>query len=184
MRRGCFRLLTLLLLLPGAPSSAAAQGAPAPGRLAPLAWLAGEWQGSARGQPGEGTVSRSYERVLGGRFLAVRNISRYKPTAESPRGEVHEDRGFIGYDRARHRPVCRQFHGEGFVNTYVADSVAMGDSIVRFTSEQIENIPAGWRARETYTRTGPDRFTERFELAEPGKAFELYSETALRRRWR
>ncbi len=41
---------------------------------------------------------------------------------------------------------------------------------------------AGWRARETYTRTGPDRFTERFELAEPGKDFEQYSETSLRRR--
>jgi len=38
-----------------------------------------------------------------------------------------------------------------------------------FTSEAIENIPAGWRARETYVVTGPDEFEEVFELAEPGK---------------
>jgi hypothetical protein len=46
---------------------------------------------------------------------------------------------------------------------------------VVFTSEQIENIPAGFRARETYIVIGPDAFEEIFELAEPGKAFETYS---------
>jgi hypothetical protein len=31
-------------------------------------------------------------------------------------GEIHEDMGMIGYDRARERFVFRQFHVEGFVN--------------------------------------------------------------------
>ena len=43
-----------------------------------------------------------------------------------------------------------------------------------FTSEAIENIPAGWRARETYVMTSADAFEEIFELAEPGKPFEVY----------
>ena len=38
-------------------------------------------------------------------------------------------------------------------------------------TESIENIPAGWRARETYVTHGPDEFEEIFELAEPGKPF-------------
>jgi len=38
------------------------------------------------------------------------------------------------------------------------------------------------RARETYTGIGPDSFVERFELAEPGKEFELYSETSFHRK--
>ena len=50
-----------------------------------------------------------------------------------------------------------------------------------FVSEAIENIPAGWRARETYVFTGPDAFEETFELSEPGKPFEVYSHTTLRR---
>jgi hypothetical protein len=41
----------------------------------------------------------------------------------------------------------------------------------------MENIPAGWRARETYRVLGQDKFIERFDLSEPGKDFELYSET-------
>jgi hypothetical protein len=50
-----------------------------------------------------------------------------------------------------------------------------------FTTESIENIPAGWRARETYIVYGPDEFEEIFELAEAGKAFEVYSRARLKR---
>ena len=50
-----------------------------------------------------------------------------------------------------------------------------------FVSDAIENIPAGYRARETYTILSDDEFTECFEIAEPGKEFELYSEARLRR---
>lgn len=50
-----------------------------------------------------------------------------------------------------------------------------------FTTEAIENIPAGWRARETYIVHGLDEFEEIFELAEAGKGFELYSRARLKR---
>jgi hypothetical protein len=50
-----------------------------------------------------------------------------------------------------------------------------------FTTESIENIPAGWRARETYIVHGPDEFEEVFDLAEAGKAFDLYSRARLKR---
>jgi len=56
-----------------------------------------------------------------------------------------------------------------------------GKTIV-FTSESIENIPAGYRARETYKILSPDEFIEVFETAEPGKEFEVYSEGHFKRR--
>jgi hypothetical protein len=86
----------------------------------------------------------------------------------------------ISYDATRQRFVFRQFHTEGFVNTYVQEPNTDANTIV-FVSEAIENIPAGWRAREIYTILNNDEFTERFELAEPGGEFELYSEAHLRR---
>jgi hypothetical protein len=46
--------------------------------------------------------------------------------------------------------------------------------------EAIENIPSGFRAR-TYRSTGTDSFVEQFELAEPGKGFEVYSYTRFTR---
>jgi hypothetical protein len=50
-----------------------------------------------------------------------------------------------------------------------------------FVSESIENIAPGWRARETYLILNENEFIERFELAEPGKDFALYSEAHLSR---
>lgn len=49
-----------------------------------------------------------------------------------------------------------------------------------FTSESIENIPAGYRAKETYLVHGPDEIEEIFELA-AGKPFEVYSRTRLKK---
>ena len=161
------------------PAAAGAQETGA-SPLSPLDFLVGRWEGTSEGQPGSGTVQRQYARVLGSRFLQVRNVSTYPPQAKNPKGEKHEDIGFFGFDQTRKRLVFRQFHSEGFVNEYVADSQQDANVLV-FVTEAIENIPPGWRARETYTLIRPDEMEERFELAEPDKEYELYSRTLLRR---
>ncbi len=130
------------------------------------------------GQPGRGKSVREYRFALNNRYLEVRNKSTYPVQPGNPKGEVHEDWGMISYDRARKTLVLRQFHIEGFVNQYAADPVR--DGVLVFRSEAIENIPPGFRARETYTIAGPNAFIERFEIAEPGKDFEVYCETRFR----
>jgi hypothetical protein len=50
-----------------------------------------------------------------------------------------------------------------------------------FTTEAIENLPSGWRARETYVVHGTAESEEIFELAAPGKDFETYSHARLKR---
>jgi len=111
----------------------------------------------------------------------ARNTSTYAPQKKNLSGEVHDDVGFYRFDRARRRAVLRQFHVEGFVNQYVATESALDSDVLVFESEAIENIPAGWRARETYRFSGADAFEEIFELAEAGKDFALYSRAQLRR---
>ena len=158
----------------------AAQTAPAPDVWQPVRFLAGAWEGDSSGQPGNGKSAREYRFVLNNKYLEIRNKSIYPAQSRNPKGEVHEDWGMISYDRSRKKLVLRQFHVEGFVNQYAAEDVR--DGVLRFESESIENIPAGFRARETYTITGPDEFVERFEIAEPGKDFEVYVETRFRRK--
>jgi hypothetical protein len=159
---------------------ACAQSGPASDPWGPVRFFAGKWEGDAKGQPGSGKSTREYRFVMNGRYLEVRNQSVYAAQEKNPKGEVHEDWGMISYDRKRKTFVLRQFHVEGFVNQYAADTVRDGRLV--FTSEAIENIPAGFRARETYTITGPNTFVERFELAEPGKDFEIYVETQFKRK--
>ena len=145
-----------------------------------LAFLIGKWEGTSDGQPGKGTVRREYVRALNERFVRVRNRSEYPAQPKHPKGEIHEDEGFFSFDQARKRLVFRQFHTEGFVNTYVEAAESSAPKVV-FASEAIENIPAGVRARETYLVQGADAFEEVFELAEPAKPFEVYSRTRFTR---
>ena len=149
-------------------------------QLALLAPLVGKWAGTTEGEPGADTVEREYERILGSRFVELRNRSIYPSQAKNPKGERHEDRGIFSYDTARKTIVFRQFHVEGFVNTYLEDAESTASTLV-FTTEAIENIPAGFRARETYVMHGPDEVEEIFEMAEPGQPFAVYSRTRLTR---
>jgi hypothetical protein len=147
----------------------------------PFKVFVGKWSGDSEGQPGKGKYERSYEVVLNKKFIEVKNKSSYPPSKENPKGEVHEDRGFISYDKSRKTFVLRQFHVEGFVNQYKIESISPDNKTIVFISESIENIPAGFRAKETYQITNANEFTETFEMAEPGKDFEVYSKATLRR---
>ncbi|MGH9966800.1 MAG: hypothetical protein ACREBG_03050 [Pyrinomonadaceae bacterium] len=145
-----------------------------------LKFFVGKWEGTGAGKPGVSKVKREYRLTLNDKFLHVHNVSTYEPQPKNPKGEIHEDWGMIGFDKGRKQFVFRQFHVESFVTQYVATSMS-ADTIV-FTSESIENIPVGWRARETCKIIGPDEFVEAFELAAPGKDFETYSEGRFHRK--
>lgn len=174
------KLALLLVLL--APFGVSAQKPQLADPFADLRYFVGVWEGSSRGQPGDARVERQYELVPGAKYIKVTNRSSYQPQEKNPKGELHEDLGMMSYDKARSRVVFRQFHVEGFVNQYVLEPPATGVKRFVFTTEGIENIPAGWRARETCTIVGPDEFVELFELAPPGGDFETYSEARLRRK--
>jgi hypothetical protein len=172
------RIGTIVLLLSAliAPPSSAQSD-----RWDGLRFLLGAWEGTSTGQPGDGTVRREYRLVLRDQFMEVRGTSTYPAQERNPNGEVHEELGYFSYDRARDSFVFRQFHVETFVVTYASSMRGVGPAAAVFTSEAIENIPAGWRARESYRAVGPDEIVETFELAEPGKDFAVYTETRLRR---
>jgi hypothetical protein len=169
------RTLTIALAL-GATACASTGGSETEERAPPLdqrlngvARFLGQWRGTAEGEPGTGTVVRTYTPLLAGKFIEERNESRYAS------GEIHHHLAFWSFDRGRGRFVLRQFHEESFVNQFVAATPNFVDGRLVMDSESIENIPAGFRARETYTFNGADAFEEVFEIAEPNADLELYS---------
>jgi hypothetical protein len=139
----------------------------------------GSWAGEGGGEPGNGKYERSYQFVLGKRFIEIRNKSTYPPTTQNPKGEVHEDIGYLSYDNSRKTFILRQFHTEGFVNQFKLDSISADKKTLVFISEAIENIPKGWRAKETYRILSDDEIEETFELAEPDKEFAVYTKVKL-----
>jgi hypothetical protein len=154
---------------------------PPPDPWAPVRFLEGEWVGTAQGEPGVGTVHRSYAFVLGHRFLHERNVSAYAPKKPATGGELHEHWSMLSHDRRRGRLVLRQFHQESFVIQYAMVPEESTATRLVFATEAIENLDSRWRARETYEVQSLDRFVETFELAAPGKDFTVYSKNTFTR---
>lgn len=170
-------IITFLLLF---PAFCYAQNAKTDTLWEPMKFFAGQWTGAGEGEPGQGNYERSYNYILGGSFVEVKNKAAYP--AKGQKGKIHEDIGYLSYDKGRKTFVLRQFHAEGFVNTYVLDSISQDKKTIVFITEQIENIPPGWRARETYTVLSNNEFIETFELAEPSQDFLIYTKTTFKRR--
>lgn len=168
-------IIALLLVL---PQLAQAQMSKTDSLWLPFKHLIGSWTGTGEGVDGKGTYERSYQFVANKRYIELRNKSVYPASKENPKGYVHEDFGFISYDKMRKTFVFRQFHIEGFINQYVLESISSDGKTLVFVTEAIENIPKGWRGRETYTLNEGKEFTEVFDLAEPGKGFELYTKAS------
>jgi hypothetical protein len=145
-----------------------------------LSFFAGSWEGEVSGKAGIGIGERSYEFILQGQFLHVKNKATFEPQEKNPEGEVHEDWGVFSYDGGRKMFVFRQFHVEGFVNQYALDSASSDGKTLVFVTEGIENIPDGWRAKLTFIVENDDSFIEQFQLAPPGKDFG----TCIENRWK
>jgi hypothetical protein len=169
-----------VLLLAAAVGQASPSPTPKPDPWEPIRFMVGDWEGTSEGEPGSGTVARSYAFVLSERFINEKNVSTYPPQAKNPKGEVHHHWSFFSHDRARKTLVLRQFHQEGFVNQFVLVPGAT-PKVVVFESEALENVPGGWRARETYEIISADEFMETFEIASTG-GFEVYSRARFKRK--
>lgn len=170
------KLIFLLLII---PSMLAAQNTKRDSLWMLLKPFVGTWKGEGGGDPGKGKYERSYQFILNKRFIEIRNKSTYEPTTQNPKGGVHEDIGYFSYDNGRKTFVLRQFHVEGFVNQFRIDSISPDKKTIVFISESIENIPSGYRAKETYRLVSDDEIDETFEIAEPGKDFSVYSKVKL-----
>jgi hypothetical protein len=175
--RLAFNILILLLaLVPSGASATTTRADP----LAAISWLAGNWTGVGEGQPGRSASVRQAGRIHGDRFIRVEARSEYPPQASNPTGEVHTSTDVWSFDRRRNLLVMRQFDSLGFVLTYVQDRAASLEGRLVLVSEQLENVPPGWRARYTYEHAAPDEYQELFEL-DTGNGYLPYVASRFRR---
>lgn len=167
-------LLAVFLLIVSSPLFLTAQEERENDPWALIRMFVGKWRGATEGQPGSGTVERTYEFILAGGYLLERNVSTYPAQEANPEGEVHRHWSLFSYDRDRKKLVLRQFHDEGFVNQYVM-AADPAEGRFAFDSEHFENFSNQWKARETYEILSEDEFVETFELAPPGMPYRVFS---------
>ena len=165
------KALLLLIVLPGLLLAQAVENVDV---WEPLKFFVGEWEGKTEGDFGVSTARYDFQFVLRDKFLQVKNKSVFKPQEKNPQGDVHEDLGLISYDRIRNKLIFRQFHVESFINQYVL-TISEDSRTLSFVTEQIENLPPGWRAKLTYTIVSDDEFHQSFDIARPDNEFACMS---------
>ena len=138
----------------------------------PFKFFSGSWKGHETGKAGIGKGERTYEFIMNGKYLHCKNKSVFDPQEKNSKGEVHEDWTFLSYDKIRGKIVLREFHIETFVNQYALDSLSTDFKTMIFVTENIENLPLGFKARLSFFIKNENEFTEKFEIAAPEKEFK------------
>jgi hypothetical protein len=65
---------------------------------------------------------------------------------------------------------------------YLVSSISEDGKTIVLDSESIENVPKGMKSRETFKILNDNEFIETFEIAMPGKEFQIYSENRFKRK--
>lgn len=126
-------------------------------RLSVFAPAVGRWRGTSQGRFGSADVSKVVEYVFDGTFLRITSHSASDT-------EIHEDIGVVSHDVDRGHLMLREFHSEGYVNTY-RQSPGTAAGVYVFDSTHIENpFTAGLRARLTVDLSAPGILAESLAL--------------------
>ena len=114
------------------------------------------------------TVKHAYEWVLGGQFIKSTTDAHFHP--KDGKESTHQDVGYFSFDKGRGKVVFRQFHSEGFINTYVFDERRTTDSSIVLATEHTENA-GGMRAELTISKKSEKEYEMILYL--PGKEGEF-----------
>jgi len=119
---------------------------------------------------------------MNGKYVQVKNDSKFKPIDEKPEGENHQDWGIISYDKSRSKLVYRQFNNEGYVNQYVLNDSLSNDTTIIFETEIIENFVDGGKARLTIKKISENEIETIFDVSFPGQEYACFGTNKLKRK--
>ena len=135
-------------------------------RWTPLAFLIGEWAGVGGGGPGQGSGGFSFLPDQNGTVLVRKNRADYAASKERP-AFSHTDLMIVYQEDAKFRAIY--FDTEDHVIHY---DVEVGGESVRFLNKDY---------RLTYSKTGADTVSIKFEIADQAGNFKTYIEATARR---
>ncbi len=177
----CVVLVSLIaaVVAPTAACGIAAQSKGGGSPWAPLSFLIGEWTGEGSGKPGQGPGEMSVSWDLNHHILLNKGHSAYPASKDRP-ATVHDSVMIIYLDPPTEKLRASYFDNEGHVIQYAVETGASPNRVV-FLSDA---SPATPRFRLSYIDTGNGTFSNKFEIAPPGKpeAFSTYIEGKARRK--
>lgn len=145
-------------------------------------FILGEWTGTGSGfGNNKSTINSSFQLVMDGKYIEVKNESQFEPTEKNPQGEHHIDKGFISYDKARNIIVFRQFNVEGYYNQYILNEDKSTEDTLIFETEYIENFVPNGKAIWTIKKVSDTEIETIFDVSF-GQEFTCFGTNKLSRR--
>lgn len=147
-----------------------------------LKFLEGNWVGNGQGfTNNKSKINSSFEFIMDGTYLEVKNESKFEPTKNNPKGEHHIDKGFISFDTSRKVLVFRQFNNEGYINQYILNSEKSNDTTLVFETEIIENFIPGGKAKWTIKKISENEIETIFDVFFPNKGYSCFGTNYLKK---
>jgi hypothetical protein len=140
----------------------------------PFRHFIGKWDLDCKGKPGQAKGEGEFKFLPNEKYIQLSGKIAFEPNEKNKNGSVNEDFGILSFDSFRKKFVFRHFQTEGFIIQYVVDSISKDEKYFRMNSENIENIPPGFKTRITYRILDENNIYSVFELALPGKDYEVY----------
>ncbi len=131
-----------------------------------IGFIIGEWGGKGSGFGNDKSqINSSFQLVMDGNYIEVKNESLFEPTKDKPEGEHHIDKGFISYDKSMGKIVFRQFNNEGYYNQYVLNDSISNENILVFETEFIENFVPNGKAKWTIKKISDNEIETVFDVS-------------------
>lgn len=147
-----------------------------------ISFIIGDWTGSGSGFGNEtSNIESSFQFTMDGKYIEVKNESKFAPTDKNPKGEHHIDKGFISFDKSRNAIVFRQFNNEGYFNRYVLNDSISDENILVFETEYIENFVPNGKAKWTIKKLNENEIETVFDVS-LGKEYSCFGTNKLIRK--
>jgi len=142
-------------------------------------FIIGDWTGTGSGFGNETSkIESSFQIIMNGNYIEVKNESQFAPTDKNPKGEHHIDKGFISFDKNRNLILFRQFNNEGYFNQYVLNDSLSNETTLVFETEFIENFVPNGKAKWTIRKLNENEIETIFDVSF-GKEFSCFGTNKL-----
>lgn len=131
-----------------------------------IKFIIGDWSGTGSGfGNNKSKIESSFQPVMDGNYIEVKNESWFEPTEHNPAGEHHLDKGFISYDNSRKLIILRAFYSEGYFNQYVLNDSISTENMLVFETEFIENFVPNGKAKLTIRKISENEIETVFDVS-------------------
>ncbi len=142
-------------------------------------FIIGDWSGTGSGfGNNKSKIESSFQPVMDGNYIEVKNESWFEPTEKNPKGEHHLDKGFISYDKGRKLIILREFNSEGYFNQYVLNDSISDENTLVFETEFIENFVPNGKAKLTIKKISENEIETVFDVSF-GKDYSCFGDNKL-----